>query len=96
MSGSGSGRTTQAYEGSPVGANSLLFGATQSGAQQDTVTLSSFQAGNGCISPAFWLIDFSGHVTGGNRVIAGLVNPTVITLAPGASANVGKYTYRML
>jgi hypothetical protein len=94
--GSGSGRTRQAYQSSPVGSNSLVFGATQAGAQQDTVTRSSFQAGNGCISTEFWLVDFGGHVTGGNRVIAGLVAPTVITLAPGASANVGKYVYRML
>jgi hypothetical protein len=94
--GTGSGRTEQAYQSSPVGSNSLLFGATQSGSQQETVTASSFQAGNGCISTGFWLIDFGGHVTGGNRVIAGLVNPTVVTLAPGASAIVGKYVYRML
>ena len=94
--GTGSGRTEQAYQSSPVGSNSLLFGATQSGSQVDTVTASSFQAGNGCISTGFWLIDFGGHVTGGNRVIAGLVSPTVVTLAPGASAIVGKYVYRML
>jgi hypothetical protein len=94
--GTGGGRTTQAYQSTPVGSNSLLFGAGQSGSNQQTVTVSSFQSGNGCISPAFWAIDGSGHVTGGNRLIAGLVNPTVISLAPGASANVGKYVYRMV
>ena len=94
--GTGGGRTEQAYQSSPVGSNSLVFGATQSGASQETVTGSSFQAGNGCISTAFWLTDFGGHVTGGNRVIVGLVNPSVVALAPGASANVGKYVYRML
>ena len=79
-----------------MGSNSLLFGATQSGSQQETVTASSFQAGNGCISTGFWSLDFGGHITGGNRVIAALVSPTVVTLAPGASAIVGKYVYRML
>lgn len=92
--GSGTGRTGQAFQGPPVGTNSLLFGATQSGAETQTLAVSGFQAANGCSGSA--RLDPPGPIGGGNRMFQALVNPFAHTLAPGASASVGKFVYRML
>jgi hypothetical protein len=92
--GSGTGRTGQAFQGAPIGTNSLLFGATQSGAQAHTLAVSAFQAANGCNGSA--RLDLPGPIAGGNRMFEGLVIPFSHTLAPGASESVGKFVYRMV
>jgi hypothetical protein len=92
--GSGEGATGQAFQATPVGANSLLFGPTQDTARVRTASVANFQALAGCAS---YVTDPPGPVTGGNRVLVGFVNNGLATtIAPGASANLGKFMYRML
>jgi hypothetical protein len=91
---SGFGATGQAFQAPDptVGTNSLLFGATHSGASVFTGTVTNFQAGGGCGN---YNVDNAGFVTGGNRVfIAQAVRSA--SLAAGAEANVGNFVYRML
>jgi hypothetical protein len=91
--GSGTGATGQALQATPIGANSLLFGATQSTAFVRTGTVADFQAAGGC---GAYPLDPPGSVTGGSRVLEAGVPPLGTTLAAGASANFGKFVYRML
>jgi hypothetical protein len=90
--GSGNGTTGQAFQGAPVGSNSLLFGPTQSPAVVRTTPLANFQAGGGC---ANYSLDPAGAVTGGNRVFLGFLSIPFRTLAPNQSVNLGKFVYRM-
>jgi hypothetical protein len=89
--GSGVGRTGQAFQGPTVGTNSLLVGATQSTARAYTQTLATFQGYHGC-NLSF---DSPGYVTGGGHVLVALLFQN-FSIAPNASVNVGKFVYRML
>ena len=91
--GSGVGATGQAFQGSVVGANSLLFGPTQSTAAVRTAPISNFQGGGGC---ANYSLDPAGPVTGGNRVFLGFLAIPFASIAHNQSVSLGKFVYRML
>jgi hypothetical protein len=85
--GSGVGRTGQAFQAAPVGSNSLLFGPTQANS-----AVQSWANWNGCGG----LPDPPGPISGGNRVLTGVIGGQPFTLAPGQSVSIGTFVYRMV
>jgi hypothetical protein len=89
------GRTGVASQSPGPGANALAFGLTQTNGLVRTAPASSFAA-----FPCTGQIDSPGPIGGGNRAFNGIIATSTgikhFTLAPNASANVGKFVYRMV
>ena len=101
--GSPFGRTGQARTSAPgAGANSLLFGPTQSSGLVLTQKWADFQGTGGSGQRCSYQPYEFGPVTGGDRVFVGGLfpgaNPTLqlLQLAPGESGSIGKFVYRMV
>jgi hypothetical protein len=93
------GQTGQAFQSPVPGSNSLLFGPTQQNGVVVTETVAKFQStGSNCVG----LSEPPGYVAGGNRVLVGFLGDpavqgvVIFNLASNASAQVGKFVYRMM
>jgi hypothetical protein len=84
--GAGAGRTGQAFQATPIGANSLLMGPTQAGG-----SVQPWSNWSGCGG----LPEPPGPLSGGNRVLVGSLNQ-IFPLGPGQSVSLGKFVYRMV
>lgn len=89
----GFGRTGQASQSPGPGTNSLLFGPTQDSGFVVSATVAQFQSGNGCFIYSY---DLPGPVSGGNRVLRSQFQNSLVSISPGASAQTGKFVYRMM